>query len=180
MYKTYVQDIFSSKYLSWGRGITVSFLISQIVFFFLFFIFVLPQFFVISATPCRPWPYCFCIFRYQAVESSSLSVSVSHFLNCFLSSPPDLLGTQQMDRLSSKRRSRRRRSRGSVSGEITSVGASWASLTSSELWRTIQAEAREYYHYRLPWWEQTVCRACNNVSLTYAVDRTKSSSLSGT
>ncbi|MCI4386369.1 hypothetical protein PGIGA_G00061460 [Pangasianodon gigas] len=85
-----------------------------------------------------------------AVESSSLSVSVSHFLNCFLSSPPDVLGTQQMDRLSSKRRSRRRRSRGSVSGEMTAVGGAWASLTSSELWRTIQAEAREYYHYCLP------------------------------
>lgn len=39
MYKTYVQDIFSSKYLSWGRGITVSFLISQIVFF-LFFLYL--------------------------------------------------------------------------------------------------------------------------------------------
>ncbi|KAM9451424.1 clustered mitochondria protein homolog isoform 1-T1 [Clarias gariepinus] len=85
-----------------------------------------------------------------AVESSSLSVSVSHFLNCFLSSPPDVPGAQQMDRLSSKRRSRRRRSRGSVSGEVRAVGGAWASLTSNELWKTIQAEAREYYHYCLP------------------------------
>lgn len=59
--------------------------------------------------------------------------------------------TQQMDRLSSKRRSRRRRSRGSVSGEVTGVGGAWASLTSNELWRNIQAEAREYYHYSLAW-----------------------------
>ncbi|KAK3523983.1 hypothetical protein QTP70_017491 [Hemibagrus guttatus] len=85
-----------------------------------------------------------------AVESSSLSVSVSHFLNCFLSSPPDVLVTQQMDRLSSKRRSRRRRSRGSVSGEVTAVGGAWASMTCNELWRNIEAEARDYYHYCLP------------------------------
>ncbi|KAF7697343.1 hypothetical protein HF521_005761 [Silurus meridionalis] len=85
-----------------------------------------------------------------AVESSSLSVSVSHFLNCFLSSSPEVLGTQQMDRLSSKRRSRRRRSRGSSSGKVPSVGGALTSLTSSELWRTIQAEAQEYYHYSLP------------------------------
>ncbi|XP_027033032.1 clustered mitochondria protein homolog isoform X2 [Tachysurus fulvidraco] len=95
-----------------------------------------------------------------AVESSSLSVSVSHFLNCFLSSPPDVLVTQQLDRLSSKRRSRRRRSRGSVSGEGTAVGGAWASLTSNELWRNIQAAAREYYHYCLP---------CN--SIEQAVDK---------
>lgn len=90
------------------------------------------------------------LFCNQAVESSSLSVSVSHFLNCFLSSPPDVLGVQQMDRLSSKRRSRRRRSRGSVGSEVTAVGGTWASLSSSELWRNIQVEAQEYYHYRLP------------------------------
>ncbi|XP_017559847.1 clustered mitochondria protein homolog isoform X1 [Pygocentrus nattereri] len=81
-----------------------------------------------------------------AVEPSALSASVSHFLNCFLSSSPDLPGTQQMDRLASRRRSRRRRSRGSVGGAVTA----WASLTTSELWRTVQAEALEYYHYCLP------------------------------
>ncbi|KAI4897571.1 hypothetical protein NFI96_020853, partial [Prochilodus magdalenae] len=80
-----------------------------------------------------------------AVEPSALSASVSHFLNCFLSSSPDLAGTQQMDRLASRRRSRRRRSRGSVGGGVTA----WAGLTATELWRSIQAEALEYFHYSL-------------------------------
>uniref|UniRef100_A0A8B9H225 Clustered mitochondria protein homolog n=1 Tax=Astyanax mexicanus TaxID=7994 RepID=A0A8B9H225_ASTMX len=83
-----------------------------------------------------------------AVEPSALSASVSHFLNCLLSSSPDAPGTQQMDRLASRRRSRRRRSRGSVGGSLTA----WASLTSCELWRMIQAEALEYYHYSMPCW----------------------------
>ncbi|XP_076835509.1 clustered mitochondria protein homolog isoform X2 [Brachyhypopomus gauderio] len=81
-----------------------------------------------------------------AVEPSALSASVSHFLNCFLSSPPDEQGPQQVDGLAAKRRNRRRRSRGSVGGAMTT----WAVMTSSELWRVIQAEAMEYYHYCLP------------------------------
>ncbi|XP_026875071.2 clustered mitochondria protein homolog isoform X2 [Electrophorus electricus] len=81
-----------------------------------------------------------------AVEPSALSASVSHFLNCFLSSSPDGLGPQQVDGLAAKRRSRRRRSRGSVGGAMTT----WAVMTSSDLWRTIQAETMEYYHYCLP------------------------------
>ncbi|XP_066502027.1 clustered mitochondria protein homolog isoform X2 [Hoplias malabaricus] len=92
----------------------------------------------------------------RAVEPSALSASISHFLNCFLSSSPDVVGTHQMDRLASRRRSRRRRSRGSVSGAATP----WAGLTSSELWKTVQAEALDYYHY---------CLSCENVE--EAVDK---------
>ncbi|XP_062867426.1 clustered mitochondria protein homolog [Trichomycterus rosablanca] len=85
-----------------------------------------------------------------AVEPSALSASVSHFLNCFLSSSPDTLETQQMDSQASKRRSRRRRSQGSVGGEMTAVEGGWSSLTSDELWRSIQTDALQYYHYCLP------------------------------
>ncbi|XP_051536679.1 clustered mitochondria protein homolog isoform X2 [Myxocyprinus asiaticus] len=81
-----------------------------------------------------------------AVEPSALSASVSHFLNCFLNSYIDPGVIQQNDKLSSRRRSRRRRSRSSVTSTITA----WSSLTPSNLWVAIKAEAQEYYHYSLP------------------------------
>ncbi|KAG1970056.1 clustered mitochondria protein homolog [Pimephales promelas] len=81
-----------------------------------------------------------------AVEPSALSASVSHFLNCFLSSFADAGVIQQNDKLASRRRSRRRRSRASVGGTVTV----WANLTPSDLWEAIKTEAREYYHYSLP------------------------------
>ncbi|XP_005170337.2 clustered mitochondria protein homolog isoform X2 [Danio rerio] len=80
-----------------------------------------------------------------AVEPSALSASVSHFLNCFLSSFADAGVIQQSDRLASRRRSRRRRSRVSEGGAVTI----WSTLTPSDLWRAISTEALEYYHYSL-------------------------------
>ncbi|CAM4670777.1 unnamed protein product [Leuciscus chuanchicus] len=81
-----------------------------------------------------------------AVEPSALSASVSHFLNCFLSSFADAGVIQQNDKLASRRRSRRRRSRAFVGGAVTV----WANLTPSDLWVAIKTEAQEYYHYSLP------------------------------
>lgn len=95
---------------------------------------------------------CSCILNHltlpQAVEPSALSASVSHFLNCFLSSFADAGVIQQNDKLASRRRSRRRRSRACVGGTVTV----WSNLTPSDLWMAIKTEAQEYYHYSLPWW----------------------------
>ncbi|XP_051734303.1 clustered mitochondria protein homolog isoform X2 [Ctenopharyngodon idella] len=81
-----------------------------------------------------------------AVEPSALSASISHFLNCFLSSFADAGVIQQNDKLASRRRSRRRRSRACVGGTMTV----WSNLTPSDLWVAIKTEAHEYYHYSLP------------------------------
>uniref|UniRef100_A0A673J608 Clustered mitochondria protein homolog n=1 Tax=Sinocyclocheilus rhinocerous TaxID=307959 RepID=A0A673J608_9TELE len=81
-----------------------------------------------------------------AVEPSALSASVSHFLNCFLSAFADAGVIQQNDKLASRRRSRRRRSRASVGGTVTA----WSNLTPTDLWGAIKAEAQKYYHYSLP------------------------------
>ncbi|XP_058615136.1 clustered mitochondria protein homolog isoform X2 [Onychostoma macrolepis] len=81
-----------------------------------------------------------------AVEPSALSASVSHFLNCLLSSFADAGVIQHNDKLASRRRSRRRRSRASVGGSVTA----WSNLTPTDLWGAIKAEAQEYYHYSLP------------------------------
>uniref|UniRef100_A0A8C1MS23 Clustered mitochondria protein homolog n=1 Tax=Cyprinus carpio TaxID=7962 RepID=A0A8C1MS23_CYPCA len=81
-----------------------------------------------------------------AVEPSALSASVSHFLNCVLSSFAEARVIQQNDKLASRRRSRRRRSRASVGSAVTSC----SNLTPTDLWGAIKAEAQEYYHYSLP------------------------------
>nr|XP_055036650.1 clustered mitochondria protein homolog isoform X1 [Misgurnus anguillicaudatus] len=81
-----------------------------------------------------------------AVEPSALSASVSHFLNCFLSSHADAGVIQQNDKWASRRRSRRSRIHASVAGTV----AAWSDLTPSDLWRAISVESQEYYHYSMP------------------------------
>uniref|UniRef100_A0A8C9SQK0 Clustered mitochondria protein homolog n=1 Tax=Scleropages formosus TaxID=113540 RepID=A0A8C9SQK0_SCLFO len=81
----------------------------------------------------------------QGVELSALSVAVSHFLNCFLSSFPDVVAHLPVDELASRRKNRRRRNRVAGGGDNTA----WASLTPSDLWRNIVSEAQEYYHFTL-------------------------------
>ncbi|KAI7795880.1 clustered mitochondria protein homolog [Triplophysa rosa] len=79
-----------------------------------------------------------------AVEPSALSSSVSHFLNCFLSSFADAGVIQLNDRWAS--RCRRRRSRPKMGETITA----WTNLTPCDLWKAIGAESQEYYHYVMP------------------------------
>ncbi|KAK5599201.1 hypothetical protein CRENBAI_024588 [Crenichthys baileyi] len=87
------------------------------------------------------------IFRtyLQGVELSALSAAVSHFLNCFLSSFPDAVAHLAADELVSRRKSRKRRNRVPGGGDNTA----WASLTPSELWKNIAAEAQSYYHFKI-------------------------------
>ncbi|TRZ02894.1 hypothetical protein DNTS_033260 [Danionella cerebrum] len=81
-----------------------------------------------------------------AVEPLALSVSVTHFLNCFLSCLTDARVTWETDTFSSKSRSRRHTSQ----IFIADTGTSWTQLTPSALWSGIRAEALERYHYMLP------------------------------
>uniref|UniRef100_A0A8C5FQY1 Clustered mitochondria protein homolog n=1 Tax=Gadus morhua TaxID=8049 RepID=A0A8C5FQY1_GADMO len=81
----------------------------------------------------------------QGVELSALSAAVSHFLNCFLSSFPDAVAHLPPDELVSRRKNRKRRNRVPGGGDNTA----WASLTPSELWKSIAAEAQSYYHFTL-------------------------------
>ncbi|MEQ2164075.1 hypothetical protein GOODEAATRI_002815 [Goodea atripinnis] len=70
-----------------------------------------------------------------------------HFLNCFLSSFPDAVAHLPADELVSRRKSRKRRNRVPGGGDNTA----WASLTPSELWKNIAAEAQSYYHFKIQW-----------------------------
>ncbi|KAL6471150.1 hypothetical protein MHYP_G00198000 [Metynnis hypsauchen] len=81
----------------------------------------------------------------QGVELSALSAAVSHFLNCFLSSFPDAVAHLPADELVSRKKNKRRRNRVPGGGDNTA----WASLTPSELWKSIASEALSYYHFTL-------------------------------
>ncbi|CAL8280497.1 unnamed protein product [Arctogadus glacialis] len=88
------------------------------------------------------------IFRIylQNVEAAALSAAVSHFLNCLLSSASS--APDSADELLSRRRgSRRRRSQGSRAAALAETA--WARMTPGDLWRKIQNEAEDYYHYTL-------------------------------
>ncbi|XP_030632710.1 clustered mitochondria protein homolog isoform X1 [Chanos chanos] len=81
----------------------------------------------------------------QGVELSALSAAVSHFLNCLLSSFPDAVAHLPADELVSRRKNRKRRNRVPGGGDNTA----WASLTPSELWKSIVTEAQSYYHFSM-------------------------------
>ncbi|XP_062328802.1 clustered mitochondria protein homolog isoform X1 [Osmerus eperlanus] len=81
----------------------------------------------------------------QGVELSALSAAVSHFLNCFLSSFADAVAHLPTDELVSRRKNRKRKNRVPGGGDNTA----WASLTPSELWKSIVSEAQSYYHFTL-------------------------------
>uniref|UniRef100_A0A3Q2UP38 Clustered mitochondria protein homolog n=2 Tax=Fundulus heteroclitus TaxID=8078 RepID=A0A3Q2UP38_FUNHE len=104
------------------------------------------------------------IFRtyLQGVELSALSAAVSHFLNCFLSSFPDAVAHLPPDELVSRRKSRKRRTRVPGSGDNTA----WASLTPSELWKNIAAEAQSYYHFKIQ------CESVDQVVEKYGLQKT--------
>ncbi|XP_076833505.1 clustered mitochondria protein homolog isoform X2 [Brachyhypopomus gauderio] len=81
----------------------------------------------------------------QGVELSALSAAVSHFLNCLLSSYPDAVAHLPADELVSRRKNRKRRNRVPGAGDNTA----WASLTPSELWKSVGSEACGYYNFTL-------------------------------
>ncbi|KAL4647618.1 hypothetical protein GN956_G8052 [Arapaima gigas] len=82
----------------------------------------------------------------QGVELSALSVAVSHFLNCFLSSFPDVVAHLPVDELVSRRKNRRRRNNRVAGGGDNTA---WASLTPRDLWKNIVSEAQGYYNFTL-------------------------------
>ncbi|XP_029103008.1 clustered mitochondria protein homolog isoform X2 [Scleropages formosus] len=74
----------------------------------------------------------------QAVEVSSLSAAVSHFLCCFLAPHfPSVTAAEEP-----KKRSKRRGRGGGASAESTA----WSALSGTELWSLLNQDAKETYH----------------------------------
>ncbi|XP_067866633.1 clustered mitochondria protein homolog isoform X2 [Heterodontus francisci] len=81
----------------------------------------------------------------QGVELSGLSVAISHFLNCFLSSFPNPIAHLPTDELVSKKKRNKRKPRHLGNTDNTA----WASTTPQELWKSISNETRSYFSFSI-------------------------------
>ncbi|XP_048412979.2 clustered mitochondria protein homolog isoform X2 [Stegostoma tigrinum] len=81
----------------------------------------------------------------QGVELSGLSVAISHFLNCFLSSFPNPIAHLPMDELVSKKKRNKRKPRHLGNADNTT----WASTTPQELWKSISSETKNYFTFSI-------------------------------
>ncbi|XP_072445953.1 clustered mitochondria protein homolog isoform X2 [Chiloscyllium punctatum] len=81
----------------------------------------------------------------QGVELSGLSVAISHFLNCFLSSFPNPIAHLPTDELVSKKKRNKRKPRHLGNVDNTT----WASTTPQELWKNISNETKSYFGFSI-------------------------------
>ncbi|XP_060704008.1 clustered mitochondria protein homolog isoform X1 [Hemiscyllium ocellatum] len=81
----------------------------------------------------------------QGVELSGLSVAISHFLNCFLSSFPNPIAHLPTDELVSKKKRNKRKPRHLGNADNTT----WASTTPQELWKNISNETKSYFGFSI-------------------------------
>merc|ERR1712002_352482 len=84
------------------------------------------------------------------MDMLSLSCSISHFLNCLLSSCPNPSCTvpDQIHKKRSRNRSKKATSKTSPLTPTDSV--EWANLTPKSLWAQIKSEAKSYFDWNLP------------------------------
>ena len=84
------------------------------------------------------------IFReyIQNAENITLSMAISHFLNCYLSSCTNPHSSPKNDELIFKRKRKKHPFSNNVS--------EWASLTPKSLWNQIKNELSSYYDWKLP------------------------------
>lgn len=85
----------------------------------------------------------------QSTDLMNLSASISHFLNCFLSSCQMPHPQQSLDELHSKATKRRNKRKGRNNPLLASDGTEWANLTPKNLWNQIKGEIKSYFDWEL-------------------------------
>ncbi|XP_015110281.1 clustered mitochondria protein homolog [Diachasma alloeum] len=85
----------------------------------------------------------------QGTELMSLSASISHFLNCLLSSSQFVHPQLNLEELQSKTAKRRNKRKGRANGPQQSE-VEWASLTPKSLWQQIKTDLKSYYDWETP------------------------------
>ncbi|KAL0272408.1 UNVERIFIED_CONTAM: hypothetical protein PYX00_005387 [Menopon gallinae] len=86
----------------------------------------------------------------QSTDMMNLSASVSHFLNCFLSSCQMPHPQQTTDELQSKTTKKRNKRRGRSNPLHQTDTTEWANLTPKNLWNQLKSELKSYYDWDLP------------------------------
>ncbi|KAK6638065.1 hypothetical protein RUM44_008490 [Polyplax serrata] len=85
----------------------------------------------------------------QSTDMMNLSASVSHFLNCFLSSCQMPHPQQTLDELHTKAAKRRNKRKGRNNPLHASDTTEWATLTPKSLWHQIKSEIKSYFDWDL-------------------------------
>jgi len=102
----------------------------------------------LSEVVMRSAKHIFTIFL-QGMDMLSLSCSISHFLNCLLSSCPSPVCTVP-DQIHKKRSRNKSKKTAKVNPLTPTDSVEWASLTPKTLWAQIKAEAKAYFDWNLP------------------------------
>ncbi|CAH8559830.1 unnamed protein product [Dicrocoelium dendriticum] len=85
----------------------------------------------------------------QEVDPMLVSVSVAHFLNCFLTSCQNLTPLAGINEQVLKLNRNKKNKKKSRNVRESSEEMSWISDTPATLWADIVKEAKEYYHYQI-------------------------------
>nr|VZH94976.1 unnamed protein product [Spirometra erinaceieuropaei] len=85
----------------------------------------------------------------QEVDPMFLSAAVAHFLNCFLTTCPNLSPLAGVDEQVQKLKNKKGKKRGGKQTRECSEDMSWTNETSASLWARLNKEVKEYYHIDL-------------------------------
>merc|ERR1719331_2312670 len=102
----------------------------------------------VSELVMRSAKHLFTLFL-QGMDMLSLSSSISHFLNCLLSSCPTPSCTVP-DQIHKKRSRNKSKKSTKVSPLTPTDSVEWANLTPKLLWQQIKTEAKSYFDWNLP------------------------------
>jgi len=102
----------------------------------------------VSELVMRSAKHLFTLFL-QGMDMLSLSSSISHFLNCLLSSCPTPSCTVP-DQIHKKRSRNKSKKSSKVSPLTPTDSVEWANLTPKLLWQQIKTEAKSYFDWNLP------------------------------
>merc|ERR1712079_523055 len=102
----------------------------------------------VSELVMRSAKHLFTLFL-QGMDMLSLSCSISHFLNCLLSSCPTPACTVP-DQIHKKRSWNKSKKTSKVSPLAPTDSVEWANLTPKTLWQQIKNEAKSYFDWNLP------------------------------
>jgi len=102
----------------------------------------------VSELVMRSAKHLFTLFL-QGMDMLSLSSSISHFLNCLLSSCPTPSCTVP-DQIHKKRSRNKSKKSSKVSPLTPTDSVEWANLTPKILWQQIKTEAKSYFDWNLP------------------------------
>ncbi|XP_031550707.1 clustered mitochondria protein homolog [Actinia tenebrosa] len=106
------------------------------------------------------------IFRVhmQSCTLRTLSVAVSHFLNCFLSSHASPQPQLPVEEVGSKKKKSKKKASKSQAANGSNVVV-WATLTPEELWKTIVEDVSNNFGYQLQ------CDSCDSAVSRYAIQK---------